>query len=279
MENIKNIMRMRIRSRLRASLRAAKVMGLGLAVMAIGMTDRAFCMTVMAKEAADLTEKADSRLHASVQHSIPSPEWVRALPQAKDEDTHQLFIVAAMGMDKTTASVSMHRRGESGEWEQILSSPGYVGRNGMCYDEGRVAGCGQTPIGVYHFTKAFGISPDPGCPLPYTQVDSDLYWSGDVNCKYNQMVRLSENPGLDVSNSEHLIDYEYQYQYCLNISFNEAGTPGRGSAIFLHCLGPARPYTGGCVAIPENIMELVMQNVSEDCVVVIDTLEKLGGSL
>lgn len=61
------------------------------------------------------------------------------------------------------------------------------------------------------------------------------------------------------------------------ISFNEDGTPGRGSAIFLHCLGSAKPYTGGCVAIPENIMKLVMQNVKSDCVVVIDTLENMNG--
>ena len=54
---------------------------------------------------------------------------------------------------------------------------------------------------------------------------------------------------------------------------------GRGSAIFLHCLGTTNPYTGGCVAIPENIMKLVMQNVDPDCVVIIDTLENLGGSL
>ena len=80
-------------------------------------------------------------------------------------------------------------------------------------------------------------------------------------------------------NSEHIVDYEYQYQYCLNISFNEEGAAGRGSAIFLHCLGPLKPYTGGCVAIPEYIMKQVMQTVQPDCVVVIDTLEAMGGSL
>ncbi len=82
-----------------------------------------------------------------------------------------------------------------------------------------------------------------------------------------------------LENSEHIPDYEYQYQYCPNISFNEDGTAGRGSAIFLHCFGPIKPYTDSCVALPENIMKLVMQRVSPDCVVVIDTLESLGSSL
>ena len=81
-----------------------------------------------------------------------------------------------------------------------------------------------------------------------------------------------------LDDSEHIVDYEYQYQYCLNISFNEDGTPGRGSAIFLHCFGPAKPYTGGCVAVPENIMRMIMQQVLPECVVVIDTFENLGGS-
>ena len=91
------------------------------------------------------------------------------------------------------------------------------------------------------------------------------------------MIDIREFPDLDKTNSEHITDYEYQYQYCLNISFNEEGAPGRGSAIFLHCLGPLKPYTGGCIAVPENIMMLIMQKVSADCVVVIDTLESLGG--
>ena len=56
------------------------------------------------------------------------------------------------------------------------------------------------------------------------------------------------------------------------------GTPGKGSAIFLHVFGDRKPFTGGCVAIPLDKMRFVMQNVSKDCVVIINSLEKLGGS-
>ena len=217
-------------------------------------------------------------LHASIQHEQESPEWVTNLPAAQDEQVTQLFVVAGMDMEKTTAFISMHERDENGAWKQILSTPGFVGKNGMCLDEDHAEGCAQTPVGTYGFNAAFGIAEDPGCALPYIQVDDDTYWSGDENEHYNEMVSIQDYPDLDMTNSEHIVDYEYQYQYCLNISFNEDGTPGRGSAIFLHCLGPQKPYTGGCVAIPENIMKLVMQNVKEDCVVVIDTFENLGGS-
>ena len=95
---------------------------------------------------------------------------------------------------------------------------------------------------------------------------------------YNEMMNIRDYPELAMDDSEHIVDYEYEYQYCLNISFNEDGTAGRGSAIFLHCFGQRKPYTGGCVAIPENLMKLVMQSVTEDCVVVIDTMEHLNAS-
>ncbi len=217
-------------------------------------------------------------LHASIQREVDSPEWVANLPQAQDESVNQLFVVAGMGMDKTTATISMHARGEDGTWKQIMSTPGFVGRNGLCADGDHVEGCGQTPIGVYHFNKAFGIAADPGCALPYTQVDEDIYWSGDPDYHYNEMMNIRDYPELAMDDSEHIVDYEYEYQYCLNISFNEDGTAGRGSAIFLHCFGQRKPYTGGCVAIPENLMKLVMQSVTEDCVVVIDTMEHLNAS-
>ena len=219
-------------------------------------------------------------LHASIQHEVASPEWVANLPEAKDEATAQLLVVACMGNGLTTATVSMHERGGGGSWVRVLSTPGYVGKLGVCADSDHKEGCSQTPLGTYRFNRAFGIADDPGCALPYVKVTDDTYWSGDERegMHYNEMVNLSDFPDLAMDNSEHIVDYEYQYQYCLNISFNEEGTPGRGSAIFLHCLGPEKPYTGGCVAIPENLMVQVMQRVREDCVVVIGLFDKMGGS-
>ena len=225
-----------------------------------------------------LADQIEDKLHASIQREENSPEWITALPYAQDESITQLFVVAGFGTDKTTATVSMHERDESGAWKQILSTPGYVGKRGLCTDAAHVEGCAQTPMGVYRFNKAFGIAPDPGCAIPYTQVTDDIWWSGDPRegMRYNEMVDIKEFPELAKDDSEHIVEYEYPYQYCLNISFNEDGTPGKGSAIFLHCFGTLKPYTGGCVSLPENIMKLVMQRVKPECVVVIDTLEHLS---
>ena len=237
--------------------------------------------TAVAELPQRLADQVDVSLHASIQHETDSPEWVKNLDVAMNETVNQIFVVAGLGMDQTTATVSMHQRDEEGNWKQILSTPAFVGKNGLCPDADHAEGCGQTPIGEYHFNKAFGIAPDPGCAIPYTQVTDDTYWSGDSRegMHYNEMVSFAEFPDLDMENSEHIVDYEYQYQYCLNISFNEDGTAGRGSAIFLHCFGPTKPYTGGCVALPENIMRTVMEKVDPNCVVVINTLENMGGAL
>ncbi len=223
---------------------------------------------------------AGDGLYASTHEVVDSPDWVKNLDSAKDENVKQLFVVAGMGESLTAATISMHERDTDGNWKQILSTPGYVGKNGLCADEAHAEGCGQTPMGVYKFNKAFGIADDPGCAMDYVKVTDDTYWSGDdrEGMHYNEMVSFKEFPDLNMDNSEHIIDYDYQYQYCLNISFNEDGTAGRGSAIFLHCLGPYKPYTGGCVAVPENIMKLIMQKVDPECEVVIGTLESLTGS-
>ena len=237
----------------------------------------ALTMSMAAVNVGAEAETSPDGLHASIQHVTEAPEWIANIPESQDEAVKQLFVVDAMSMETTTASVYLFERDEAGTWQQIMSTPGFVGKNGLCADADHKEGCGQTPVGTYKFNKAFGIAADPGCAIPYVQVDEDTYWSGDdrEGMHYNEMVDIKDYPDLNMDNSEHIVEYEYQYQYCLNISFNEDGTAGRGSAIFLHCFGPFKPYTGGCVAIPENLMKMVMQRVDPDCVVVIDIQEKL----
>ncbi|MCR5092636.1 MAG: haloacid dehalogenase-like hydrolase [Lachnospiraceae bacterium] len=208
---------------------------------------------------------------ADLKKAEASPEWIAKLGEEKNAS--QLFVVA--GVTQTTAYVSMHEKDASGNWKQIMTTPGYIGKFGLGKTK---EGDGMTPVGEFRFNYAFGIASDPGCQMKYHKVTGDDYWSGDVRdgYSYNQMVSIKDLPDLAVDDSERIMDYEYQYQYCLNISYNEEGVPGVGSAIFLHCLGPVKPYTGGCVAIPKDCMKTVMQNVREDCVVVIDQLEILS---
>ncbi len=198
-----------------------------------------------------------------------SPEWVTKLDAAKT--AKQLFVVA--GYERSTAWVSMHEKDENGKWKMLTSTPGYIGKEGLGKTK---EGDAKTPVGTFRFNKAFGIADDPGCAIKYTKVDDNTYWSGDNDIQYNQMVSIKDYPNLKTDDSEHIVDYPYEYQYCLNISYNEDGTANKGSAIFLHCLGDRKPRTGGCVAIPEEQMYYVMQHVDPDCAVVIDSMDNLG---
>ena len=203
---------------------------------------------------------------ADLSQAEDSPAWVGSLDQAGQ--TGQLFVVAVTS--GTKAEITMHQRNPLGVWKQILSTTGAVGRRGL----GKTAeGDGRTPTGVYRFNYAFGIGDDPGCPMGYYKVTADDYWSGDQRegYGYNRMVSISQLPDLNRAASEHIIDNAPQYQYCLSISYNEAGVPGLGSAIFLH--GPNRNSfnSAGCVVIPGDDMLTVMRNVTWDCVVIIDT--------
>ena len=84
---------------------------------------------------------------------------------------------------------------------------------------------------------------------------------------------------MDKENSEHIIDYKEHYQYCLNINYNRLRIPGKGSALFMHCFGPNKPFTGGCIAVPKDKMRYVMKHVRPNCLIVIDSLENLGEKL
>ena len=79
----------------------------------------------------------------------------------------------------------------------------------------------MSPVSVFSFNRAFCIAPDPCCAIPYVQVDGNTYWSGDIRkgMRYNELVSLTEYPDLNLSDSEHIVDYTYQYQYCLNIIY------------------------------------------------------------
>ena len=101
----------------------------------------------------------------------PSPQWVKNLPAAQNFE--QMVVVAGMGV--TTAWISMHEK-INGEWQQIMTTPGFIGKKGL----GKVKeGDSKTPVGTFRFDYAFGIASDPGCAIPYVQVNANHYWSGD----------------------------------------------------------------------------------------------------
>ena len=85
-----------------------------------------------------------------------TPQWIRNLPAAKN--ANQIFVVAQVG-EKTTAWISMHEKDSAGNWQEIMTTPGFIGKNGLGKTK---EGDGKTPAGIFYFNKAFGIAPNPG---------------------------------------------------------------------------------------------------------------------
>ena len=50
-------------------------------------------------------------------------------------------------------------------------------------------------------------------------------------------------------------------------------------AFFFHSFRVNRPYTGGCVAVPESVMKYVMTHIKPGCKFTIDSLENFKGDL
>lgn len=212
-------------------------------------------------------------LFATRQEVVDSPEWVTQLAAAQDGETEQIIVVASV--DTTTATISMHEL-RDGRWQQLISTPGFIGRDGLDTEDNYGV---TTPVGTFTIDKAFGIADNPGCQMEYTKIDDRYYWSGDPVNHFNELVSSDDVPDLDASRCEHLVDYQYEYQYALNMGYNSECSPDKGFAFFFHCIGIRRPFTGGCVAVPENIMRFIMQNIRPGCKITIDSLENLGGSL
>lgn len=193
-----------------------------------------------------------------------------AEPKAAKDASQYITISVGKG---SNAEFKFYERDVDNNFKEIMQAKAYIGKKGL----GKTReGDMKTPIGVFHFTEAFGILPDPGSKIGYTQVDGTHYWVGDLNSSYyNKFVSTRDYDDFNKKDSEHIIDYNLAYKYVLNISYNEDGKPGLGSAIFLHCQTKNK-FTVGCVAIPENIMREVVKRVNSDCIIIIDKAKNIN---
>lgn len=221
---------------------------------------------------ADTADAPTDELYFTQQERRASPKWVTKIDAAKDAE--QMIVVA--GVDKTTAYITMHEKDKDGNWQQLIATPGFIGLDGL--GEANITDC-YTPVGTFTVDKAFGLADDPGCQLEYTKVDDSYYWSGDPKHNFNQLVSINDVPDLDTENSEHIADFDFAYQYVLNMGYNAECEEEKGFAFFFHSFRVNRTYTGGCVAVPESVMKFVMQHIKPGCRFTIDSLKNFGGEL
>jgi len=165
-------------------------------------------------------------------------------------------LVVVGGMEGTRCKVYVFEKesGTEGEkWKFITETNGQMGRNGM--SNNRKEGDGTTPIGIWQLNTPFGQKPaEEGFPANYIQVSgNDYVWSEKTN---KLMVDpTGQEPGERVGTDK----YRGYYDYALDAGYNKNAVPGKGSALFLHCLKPEEGGSSGCVKISEDKMKRILK--------------------
>lgn len=144
-------------------------------------------------------------------------------------------------------------------WTIDREFDGFIGKNGSGKTrEGDV----KTPLGVYSVSTAFGIKKNPGTSMKYVDVTDDI-WCCGCEKYYNRIISTKKTGHSCEGNGEHMVEYSPEYNYGMFIDYNKECKVGLGSAIFIHCTG-YKPYTGGCVAMPEADMKYILQKSDQN---------------
>ena len=132
---------------------------------------------------------------------------------------------------------------------------GHVGRNGVAAPGAKREGDGKTPNGAYPMRGGFGIRANPGLASSWRVTDGRDVWVDDPRSRlYNTHQRLPANGRWASAEKLRLAP---AYNYAQVIGYNEARTPRRGSAIFLH-VDQGRG-TAGCVSLPTSSLLAVLR--------------------
>ena len=183
-------------------------------------------------------------------------------------EARQLVVAVGSGAGSSSVNVAYFKRNDNGGWMEEFCVPGFCGYHGIAADKRE--GDRQTPAGIYGFDCAFGILPDPGSLLPYKHLDSGDFWVDDSSSRYyNEMVNTSQ-VARDWNSAEELARIAPAYHYVLALDYNtKERVPGKGSAIFLHGMDTKKTWTEGCIAIPEERVKQLVQELEASAQIVI----------
>jgi L,D-peptidoglycan transpeptidase YkuD (ErfK/YbiS/YcfS/YnhG family) len=130
---------------------------------------------------------------------------------------------------------------------------GHVGLGGVSWSKRE--GDLRTPAGTYPLRGGFGVYGNPGLAQGWFRVDANDVWVDDpASSLYNTHQRKPADGRW--SSAEPLLQVP-AYNYAQVVGYNEARTPGRGSAIFLH-VDKGRG-TAGCISLPTSSLLAVFR--------------------
>lgn len=145
--------------------------------------------------------------------------------------------------------------------KEVFVTDVFIGQNGLGKQR---EGDRRTPIGIIHVKGAFGILPNPGTSIPYTDVTTSIFACSDKEY-YNQVIDTAVVHHLNCS-GEDMSRYVPDYNYGLMTDYNPQCIPGLGNSIFIHCKGN-KPYTAGCIAFDEERMIEILRKCDMNLIV------------
>ncbi|MCR5340807.1 MAG: L,D-transpeptidase family protein [Saccharofermentans sp.] len=148
-------------------------------------------------------------------------------------------------------------------WKITRECNAYIGLNGPGKTK---EGDTKTPLGVFGVRGAFGIRSNPGTKLPFIRITPDTYACGCE--KYYNRIIDAKVTGHKCTEGEQMYYYSPEYNYGIETDFNTNNEYGKGSAVFIHCMG-VKPYTGGCIALPEDDMKYILQDAEPGLKIII----------
>jgi len=171
---------------------------------------------------------------------------VNTLEAAKDAT--QLIVVIGNRQDPARSRLDWYKRDTDGRLVQVMSKEAVSGMNGITTQ--KQEGDKKTPAGVY-------------------RLDGD-YYVDDGNSRYYNQLANTKQVQKDWNSAEDLMAQAPQYNYGLVLDYNSECTPGKGSAIFLHCPKSwNNTGTSGCISIPEEDMKKVVCQVDTGTKIVV----------
>ena len=181
--------------------------------------------------------------------------WREVLQGYRNDDSVQQ-VLCIRYIDGWNALTQFYQKlpEEGNAWTLVFEDNSYVGKSGMGKTK---EGDAKTPVGDFGVRSAFGIRSNPGTALNYIQVLDSTYCCG-CDQYYNQIIDAIETGHACPDDGKEMFIYSPEYNYGLEITYNNDNVVGLGSALFIHCKG-AKPFTGGCVALDEDHMRQVIE--------------------
>lgn len=180
--------------------------------------------------------------------------WREVLQKYRgDDNVRQVMLVRCTEGSNAIVQFYQKLTEEKNAWSLVFEMDAFIGKSGPGKTK---EGDAVTPFGDFGVLYGFGIRNNPGTALDYIDVIETTYACDEEGPYYNTIIDTAETG--HACKGEEMYLYTPEYNYGIATDYNASQEWPNGSAIFLHCKG-AKVFTGGCIAIDEDLMRTVLE--------------------